>query len=113
MSVRCPPVLASFLALACIALTACSQAESRDASSPEDNVIGIIQCDDYLARVNTCIREHVPADRRATLAAEAHQIFSTWKEAAAEPAQRTTLPLACTVTHDVAREEFARYGCAL
>ena len=37
--------------LACLALAACSRAESRDASRPVDNVIGIVQCDDYLARV--------------------------------------------------------------
>jgi hypothetical protein len=99
--------------LLCLALAACSQAESRDASSPGDNVIGIVQCDDYLARVNTCIQQHVPAGKRALLTAEAHQMFLTWKDAAADPQHRTTLPQACGITHEVAKEEFAQYGCAL
>ena len=99
--------------LACLALAACSRAESRDASRPVDNVIGIVQCDDYLARVSACIENQVPAGKRARLAAEAHRMFLTWKEAAVEPQHRTTLPQACAITHEVAKEEFARYGCAL
>jgi len=100
-------------ALLCLALAACSQAESRDAIGPGDSVIGIVQCDDYLAKVNTCMQDKVPAGQRAALTVEAHRMFTTWKEAAADPQHRTTLPQACSITHDVAREEFARYGCAL
>jgi hypothetical protein len=40
-------------------------------------------------------------------------LFATWKEAAANPQQRTTLPQACTITHDVAREELAQFGCSM
>ena len=100
-------------ALLCLALAACSQAESRNATTAGDSVIGILQCDDYLAKVNTCIQQKVPADRRAALTAEAHQMFTTWKEAAADPQQRATLPQACGITHEVAKEDLARYGCAL
>jgi uncharacterized lipoprotein YbaY len=100
-------------ALLCLSLAACSQAESRDASLPGDRVIGIVQCDDYLARVDACIHGKVPASERAALASEAHQLFTTWKEAAADPQHRATLPQACSITHDVAKDEFAKYGCAL
>ncbi|QNP40101.1 hypothetical protein [Lysobacter solisilvae (ex Woo and Kim 2020)] len=103
-----------FLAVALsLVLAACSQAESRDATRPADAVIGIVQCDAYLAAVNTCIQDKVPADKRAALTAEAHQMFTTWKEAAADPQQRSTLPQACGITRDVAKEELAGYGCAL
>ncbi|KQY51853.1 hypothetical protein [Lysobacter sp. Root494] len=98
-------------ALLCLGLAACSQAESRNATTAADNVVGILQCDDYLAKVNTCIHERVPADRRAALAAEAHQMFATWKEAAADPEHRATLPQACGITLEVAKEDLARYGC--
>lgn len=108
------PVLATFgIALPCLALAACSPAESRNATTAADNVIGILQCDEYLSKVNTCIREQVPAEKRAALTAEAHQMFTTWKEAAADPQKRTTLPQACGITHEVAKEEMAQYGCAL
>ena len=100
-------------ALLCLSLGACSQAESRNATTAADSVVGILQCDDYLAKVNICIHERVPVDKRAALAAEAHKMFTTWKEAAANPEHRATLPQACSITHDVAKEELARYGCSL
>jgi hypothetical protein len=97
----------------CLVLAACSQAESRDATNPADSIIGIVQCDDYLAQVNACIHDKVPAAKRAALTAEAHQMFTTWKEAAADPQHRATLPQACGITHDVAKDELAQYGCSL
>lgn len=96
-----------------LATIACAPAESRNASSAADSVIGIVQCDDYLSRVDACLRDHVPAGERAAMAAEAHQMFATWKDAAADPLQRHTLPQACTITHDVARDDLARFGCRL
>ena len=106
-------VALSSLIVSSLALTACSPAESHNASTPGDRVIGVLQCDDYLTKVNSCILEKVPADRRAALTAEARQIFTTWKEAASNPEHRATLPQACSITHDVAREELSRYGCSL
>jgi len=105
------PIALVAAALCSLLLAACSQAESH--SAPEDNVIGVLQCDDYLAKVNSCIHDKVPANRRAVLTAEAHQMFTTWKEAAANPEHRATLPQACSITHDVAKEELSRYGCSL
>jgi len=106
-------VALSGLVLSSLALAACSQAESHNASAPEDSVIGVLQCDDHLAQVNRCIHDKVPANRRAALTAEAHQMFTTWKEAAADPEHRATLPQACSITHEVAKEELSRYGCRL
>lgn len=107
-----PPRSAAIAAL-CLAVAACAPAESRNATGADHRVIGIVQCDEYLARVDACIRERVPADQRAALTAEAHGMFTTWKEAAADPATRATLPQACGISHEVARDEFARYGCNL
>lgn len=101
------------LALLSLALAACSQAESRNANSPADNVIGIVQCDDYMTKVDACILNNVPAGQRPAMTAEAHDIFTTWKEAAADPQHRATLPQACSATLDAAREDLAKYGCAL
>ena len=106
-------IVFSALALLSLALAACSQAESRNATRPEDNVIGIVQCDDYMSKVTACIHDKVPAEQRASLTAEAHQMFSTWKEAAADPQQSATLPQACNATLDAAKEDLAKYGCAL
>ena len=97
----------------CLATAACSPAESKNAKSAADNVIGIVQCDDYMAKVNACINDKVPAEKRAALTAESRQLFTTWKEAAADPLHRSTLPQACSITHDVAKEELAAFGCAM
>lgn len=107
------PAFSPGVALLCLAVAACSPAESRNATTTSDHAIGILQCDDYLTRVNTCIQGNVPAGERAALTAETRQMFTTWKEAAADPQQRATLPQACSITHEVAREDLARYGCAL
>jgi hypothetical protein len=107
------PIALAAAALSSLLLAACSQAESHNASTPEDSLIGVLQCDNYLAQVNSCINDKVPANRRAALTAEAHQMFTTWKEAAADPEHRATLPQACSITHDVAKEELSRYGCSL
>lgn len=107
------PIAFAAAALSSLLLSACSQAESHNASTPEDSVIGVLQCDDYLAQVNSCIHDQVPENRRAALTAEAHQMFTTWKEAAADPEHRATLPQACSITHEVAKEELSRYGCRL
>ena len=97
----------------CLTTTACAPAESKNANSIADSVIGIVQCDDYMTQVSACINDKVPADKRASLTAEAHQLFTTWKEAAADPQQRSTLPQACSITHDVAKEDLARFGCSM
>jgi hypothetical protein len=104
-----------FLATAaiCLITAACAPAESKNAKSIADSVIGIVQCDDYMTKVSACINDKVPADQRASLTAEAHQMFTTWKEAAANPQHRATLPQACSITHEVAKEDLARFGCAM
>ena len=97
-------------ALLCLATAACAPAQSHNANSAADERIGVIQCDQYLKAISACIHQ-APADRRATLTAQARETFATWKEAAAHPQHRETLPQACAVTTDLAREELAPLGC--
>ncbi|GAB3388535.1 hypothetical protein [Lysobacter fragariae] len=107
---------ACFLAVAtlCIATTACSPAESKNSNEDGANLIGIVQCDDYLSKVHACIKGGtLPDVKRALLIDETRELFSTWKADAANPEHRTTLPQACTITADVAREELAPLGCTL
>lgn len=94
----------------CVIAGGCSQAQSS--ASPVDDTIGILQCDQYLTKVRACIDQHVPASRRAALANETRQLFATWREAANDPQQRSTLPQACAVNLDVATEQMAEFGCS-
>lgn len=97
-------------ALLCLATAACAPAESRNANSLADERIGIVQCDQYLASITACIHQ-APAGKRDDLTAQARETYAVWKEAAANPLHRDTLPQACTVTADLAREELAPLGC--
>ena len=105
-----PNGLSPVAVLLCLASAACAPAESRNANSLADGKIGIVQCDQFLASITACIRQ-VPAGKRDDLTAQARETFAVWKEAAANPMHRDTLPQACTVTTDLAREELAPLGC--
>ena len=94
----------------CLATAACAPSQSHNANSLADEHIGIVQCDQYLARISACIHR-APAGQHAVLTAQARETFATWKEAAAHPQHRETLPQACSVTTDLAREELAPLGC--
>lgn len=97
-------------ALLCLAIASCAPAQSHNANAIDDSVIGVVQCDEYLAKVSACIGR-LPQQQRAALTTQARETFAIWKEAAANPQHRTTLPQACTVTQDLAREELAPLGC--
>lgn len=105
-----PRGLSPVAALLCLATAACAPAESRNANSLADEKIGIVQCDQYLSKISACIHQ-APAGKRDALTAQARETFSIWKEAAANPLHRDTLPQACTVTTDLAREELSPLGC--
>jgi hypothetical protein len=97
-------------ALLCLATSACAPAQSHGANAAADQRIGVLQCDQYLDRMSACI-QHVPAARRDPLGAQARETFAIWKQAAAHPQHRDTLPQACTVSLELAREELAPMGC--
>ena len=102
----------SAAAALCVVLTSCAPAESRSANAIADSVIGVVQCDQYLAQISACLQQ-VPEDRRAALTAQARETFVTWKQALAHPEHRQALPQACQITHELAREELAPLGCRL
>jgi hypothetical protein len=98
--------------LLCAAGTACAPAQSHNPHTAADERIGVLQCDQYLDKMSACIRQ-APAARRDALTAQARETFATWKQAAANPQHRDTLPQACTVSLELAREELAPLGCTL
>lgn len=99
------------VAAACLSLSACSSA-SGSGGKIED-AIGVVQCDEYLAKVAACINEKVPEAQRLQLRTDVSAEYATWKEALANPTHRAALPQACTIAQELARDEYARYGCAM
>jgi len=101
-----------FLAAVCLLATACAPAESKNTNDPAEPLIGVVQCDEYLAQVTACINSRIPQERRAGLHAEVRQTFTSWKEATTA-SERAALPQACAIAQEQAKEEYAAYGCAM
>lgn len=99
------------IAAACLSLAACSPASGSGGKI--DDAIGVVQCDEYLAKVAACINEKVPEAQRTLLRTSVSQEYATWKEALANPVHRAALPQACAIAEDQAKDEYARYGCAM
>ena len=110
---RNQPWFFAIAASTCLLAVACAPAESKNANDSADNALGISQGDDSLPKVTACINDKVPEARRAALHAEARQTFTTWKEAALQTESRATLPQACTIAQEQAKEEYAGFGCAM
>ena len=98
-------------AAACLLLAACSSANGSGGKI--EDAIGVVQCDDYLAKVAACINEKVPEAQRMQLRTNVSAEYATWKEALANPTHRAALPQACTIAEEQAKDEYARYGCAM
>ncbi len=73
--------------------------------------IGVEECDDYLAKYETCIDSKVPAAARATLKASFAQTRNAWRTTAATPEGRAGLAQACKAATTAAKQATAAYGC--
>jgi hypothetical protein len=73
--------------------------------------IGIAECDDYIAKYETCIRGKVPEAARATLESSLKTSREQWKKAAENAQSRGTLAAACKQASDAAATSMKAYGC--
>jgi hypothetical protein len=73
--------------------------------------IGIPECDDYIAKYETCVRGKVPEAARATLENSLKQARDNWKKAAENAQSRGTLAAACKQASDAAAASMKAYGC--
>lgn len=92
-------------------IAACSSASGSGGKI--DDAIGVVQCDEYLTKVAACINEKVPEAQRLQLRTDVSAEYATWKEATANPTHRAALPQACAIAQEQAKDEYARYGCAM
>jgi len=74
--------------------------------------IGIPECDDYIAKYETCVRGKVPEQARAALESSLKTARENWKKAAENAQSRGTLAAACKQASDAAAASMKAYGCS-
>jgi len=74
--------------------------------------IGIPECDDYIAKYESCVRGKVPEQARAALESSLKTARENWKKAAENAQSRGTLAAACKQASDAAAASMKAYGCS-
>src|SRR3989440_5014470 len=87
-----------------------STASSGTTASSGDKV-GIPECDDYIAKYESCTPK-VPEAVRANYKGALDQMRASWKKLAADPATRGSLAAACKQATETAAASWKAYGCA-
>jgi hypothetical protein len=80
-------------------------------TSASGDKIGVAECDDYIAKYESCLRGKVPEAARATLESSLKTARETWKKSAENPQARASLAAACKQASDAAAASMKAYGC--
>jgi len=117
-----------FCILSAAILIGCGKTETSNSNTAADNSnkattgttsttassgdkIGIAECDDYIAKYESCVRSKVPEAVRAPLENSLKTARDNWKKAAANEQSRGTLAAACKQASDAAAASMKGYGC--
>jgi hypothetical protein len=74
--------------------------------------IGVPECDNYIAKYESCVRGKVPEAMRAQLESSLKTARENWKKAAENTVTRSTLAAACKQANDAAAASMKAYGCS-
>jgi hypothetical protein len=91
------------------ATTMSTPATTTTASSGEK--IGVPECDDFIAKYDTCVSSKVPAAARAQYKLAVDQWRSSWKKLAENPATKGSLAAACKQAATQQEAALKSYGC--
>ena len=83
---------------------------SAAATTTSSEKIGIPECDDFIAKYNTCISDHVPEAKKAEYKENIDAFARTWKQLMAN-SDRSTVAAACKRHSEMARENMKSFGC--
>ena len=73
--------------------------------------IGVPECDDYLAKYETCVSSKVPEAARAQYETTLAQTRKSWRDLAANPQTKASLAQACKMATESARTSMKSMGC--
>ena len=74
--------------------------------------IGIPECDDYIAKYESCVRSKVPEAMRGQMESSLKTARDNWKKAAENAQSRGTLAAACKQASETAAASMKSFGCA-
>ena len=103
----------------CAGLVTRSNSNSKSAKGPGNSAakassssekIGIAECDDFIAKYNACISDHVPAAKKAEYKENIDAFARTWKQLMAN-SDKSTVAAACKRHSEMARENMKSFGC--
>lgn len=89
------------------ATTTSSPAATTPASGEK---IGVPECDDYLAKFDTCMAK-IPTAARPQYEASMKQLRDSWHQAASTPAGKAGLAQGCKAATDMAKQSMKSFGC--
>lgn len=82
-------------------------------SATSDNKIGVAECDDFLAKYESCMNDKVPEAARGTFKSGADSLRQKWKQQAATTQGRISLAITCSAARESAKQATMQYGCEL
>ncbi len=119
-----------FCVLCAAILIGCSKTETTNSNSTAENSnkaattstpatttastgdkVGIPECDDFIAKYETCVSGKVPEVARGAFQTSLKTWRSEWKKAADNPQTRGTLAAACKQAAEQANTSMKSYGC--
>jgi hypothetical protein len=121
MSLRIVP---GFLALSAFLLFGCNKTPttnnnptttnttSRTSNAGNVEKIGVPECDDFIAKYEACVADHVPEDQQTQFKENLAEYRRAWRtQAAASPGLKSVLPAVCKRHVDEARITMQPFGC--
>jgi hypothetical protein len=101
--------------LVVLALLACKKKEEASSSSSTTttsaNAVGVPECDDYLNKYETCVKEKMPEAARAATLESIKGMREQWKKLADNPVTKGSLAQVCTQSKETTKTAMAAYGC--
>jgi hypothetical protein len=92
--------------------TAGSSNTGGSSTTASGDKIGVAECDDYIAKYESCVRSKVPEAQRAQMENAFKQARDGYKRAAETPQGKASLASICKQANDAAAASMkAAYGC--
>lgn len=91
--------------------TATPAATAPASTATSGDKIGVPECDDYLAKYESCVSSKVPEAARAQYQSTLATTRKSWRDLAANPQTKASLAQACKTATETARQTMKAIGC--
>ncbi len=87
------------------------QAETASSETLKTEKVGVPECDDYIAKYETCLTTKVPEAQRAVFSSSMETMRKGWRNAATNPQAKAALAGGCKVALQTAKESMSAFSC--